>query len=264
MPSVRHALAPTLPVVLPVLIMFCRPLAARRPPHRRAWRPAGQFSQSRGPARITRTQLIEDTRQLARIIEDTQSGIHLNGGGRLAFSSPAARVLNAIPPRPDERRVLRSGPAVVAAVVTCTRGSWAATRPIPIARMASTPPLRRRGFLSSEDSSANTRKYSARSCSRSKASRSPNSLPASGRSRAWTTSTRRCSCSPNARSSTSRTMKDLLPEWKDSRACASRCSARTAGWTPSCWSSGERPLEVRAPSRVTLRCPTSPASGSRS
>jgi hypothetical protein len=40
--------------------------------------------------------LLEDARQLARIIEDTHPDPYLNGGGRLAFHRRLHRVLNAI------------------------------------------------------------------------------------------------------------------------------------------------------------------------
>jgi len=48
------------------------------------------------PGAFSRTQLLEDTRQLARIIEDTHPEPYQNGGGRMAFHRRLHRVLNAI------------------------------------------------------------------------------------------------------------------------------------------------------------------------
>ena len=49
------------------------------------------------PGAFSRQQLIEDTRELARIIEDTHPDPYTNGGGRIAFHRRLHTVLNAIP-----------------------------------------------------------------------------------------------------------------------------------------------------------------------
>jgi hypothetical protein len=49
------------------------------------------------PGAISRMQLIEDARQLARTIEDTHPEPYQAGGGRMAFHRRLHRVLNAIP-----------------------------------------------------------------------------------------------------------------------------------------------------------------------
>lgn len=49
------------------------------------------------PGAFSRKQLIEDTRELARIIEDTHPEPYAAGGGRMAFHRRLHRVLNAIP-----------------------------------------------------------------------------------------------------------------------------------------------------------------------
>jgi hypothetical protein len=69
------------------------PPAPARPPGAAAQTPAGPTK----PGAISRAQLIEDARQLARTIEDTHPEPYQNGGGRMAFHRRLHRVLNAIP-----------------------------------------------------------------------------------------------------------------------------------------------------------------------
>jgi hypothetical protein len=64
-------------------------------------RPPDSSAQASAPAArpgaFTRQQLIEDARELARIIEDTHPDPYTGGGGRIAFHRRLHRVLNAIP-----------------------------------------------------------------------------------------------------------------------------------------------------------------------
>jgi len=62
--------------------------------------PAGSVSgtaRAAKPGALSRAQLLEDARQLARIIEDMHPEPYQNGGGRVAFHRRLHRVLNAIP-----------------------------------------------------------------------------------------------------------------------------------------------------------------------
>ena len=63
------------------------------------------------PGAFSRQQLIEDTRELAAILESTHPDPYLNGGGRIAFHRRLHRVLNAIPDegmtRDEFQRLLR-------------------------------------------------------------------------------------------------------------------------------------------------------------
>ena len=81
-------------VMLAMLLVAsgCRPSQA--PP---AAASAAKATAQTRPGAFSRTQLIEDARELARIIEDTHPDPYLNGGGRLAFHRRLHRVLNAIP-----------------------------------------------------------------------------------------------------------------------------------------------------------------------
>jgi hypothetical protein len=74
----------------------CRPSPAppTSPP---AASPAPTAARATRPGALSREQLLQDARQLARIIEDTHPDPYLNGGGRLAFHRRLHRVLNAIP-----------------------------------------------------------------------------------------------------------------------------------------------------------------------
>lgn len=49
------------------------------------------------PGALSRAQLIEDTRQLASILEGSHPDPYINGGGRIAFHRRLHRILNAIP-----------------------------------------------------------------------------------------------------------------------------------------------------------------------
>jgi hypothetical protein len=49
------------------------------------------------PGYFSRDQLIEDTRQLAEILESAHPDPYINGGGRIAFHRRLQRILNSIP-----------------------------------------------------------------------------------------------------------------------------------------------------------------------
>jgi hypothetical protein len=58
---------------------------------------ARRAAEATRPGAFSRQQLMEDTRELARIIEDTHPDPYTSGGGRIAFHRRLHRVLNAIP-----------------------------------------------------------------------------------------------------------------------------------------------------------------------
>ena len=68
----------------------------RPAPPASAERPAAAATGSR-PGAFPRAELIEDARQLARILEDSHPDPYVNGGGRIAFHRRLHQVLNAIP-----------------------------------------------------------------------------------------------------------------------------------------------------------------------
>ncbi len=80
-------------------VLFAAALAcACTPP---APKPSASSSQTAAPATrpgaFTRQQLLEDARELARIIEDTHPDPYSGGGGRMAFHRRLHQALNAIP-----------------------------------------------------------------------------------------------------------------------------------------------------------------------
>ena len=89
-----HPLA-RLAICLSVSLMMLAGCGRPAPPAS-AERPAAAGAASR-PGVFTRAQLLEDARQLARILEDSHPDPYYNGGGRIAFHRRLHRVLNAIP-----------------------------------------------------------------------------------------------------------------------------------------------------------------------
>ncbi len=59
--------------------------------------PASTVVPANRPGYFGREALIEDTRQLASIIENTHPDPYTNGGGRIAFHRQLQRILEAIP-----------------------------------------------------------------------------------------------------------------------------------------------------------------------
>jgi hypothetical protein len=82
--------------VLTVLAAACAPPA---PAPRRPQSKAQALAPDKPgrPGAFSRQQLVEDTRELARIIEETHPDPYTGGGGRIAFHRRLHRVLNAIP-----------------------------------------------------------------------------------------------------------------------------------------------------------------------
>jgi len=73
------------------LLLFAAGCAAPAPP------PDQPPAAATKPGAFSRQRLIEDTRELARIIEETHPDPYTNGGGRIAFHRRLHQVLNAIP-----------------------------------------------------------------------------------------------------------------------------------------------------------------------
>ena len=84
---------------------------------------------------FSRAQLIEDTRQLAEILESAHPDPYINGGGRIAFHRRLHRVLNAIPDegmtRDEFYRILRPFVAGVGDAHTNLLGGYEVDRRRP-------------------------------------------------------------------------------------------------------------------------------------
>jgi hypothetical protein len=83
-----------LAVALAVLATGCSPTA---PVPAAPGAPGSPSAAVTKPGAFSRQQLIEDTRELARIIEDTHPDPYTGGGGRIAFHRRLHQALNAIP-----------------------------------------------------------------------------------------------------------------------------------------------------------------------
>jgi hypothetical protein len=82
-------------IAFAVSLCGCGPSAP--PPAEPVKEPGPVPAKAAKPGAFSRAQLIEDTRQLADVLESSHPDPYINGGGRIAFHRRLHRVLNAIP-----------------------------------------------------------------------------------------------------------------------------------------------------------------------